>query len=211
MKPVLDRAHVLRRVREHTRNRRRVLVGVSGAPGAGKSTFATWLVAQLSKGGLPSVHVPMDGFHLANSVLDRLGRRDRKGAPDTFDAAGYVTLLRRLREEAEHTVYAPMFHRDLEESFAAEIAVEPEVRVVVTEGNYLLLDTGPWAQVRDLLDEVWYLQVPEEQRLDRLVRRHAAAGRSPAEARAWAYGSDQRNAELVAGTASRADAVVRID
>jgi pantothenate kinase len=209
--PVLDRARVVRRVRERAAAHPRVLVGVTGPPGAGKSTFAERLAGELSAAGLPAVHVPMDGFHLANAVLDRLGRRDRKGAPDTFDADGYVALLRRLRDEPWRTVYAPRFHREIEESFAAEIAVDPQVRVVVTEGNYLLLDSGGWEPVRGLLDEVWYLLLPEERRLDRLVRRHQAGGRSPEQARAWAYGNDQRNADLVAATLPRADALVAVD
>lgn len=183
---------------------RRVL-GIVGAPGAGKSTLAKVLVERL---GSRACYVPMDGFHLANAELVRLGRRQRKGAPDTFDAAGYVALLRRLRDPVESVVYAPTFRRDLEEPIAGAIAVPRKVPLVVTEGNYLLLDTPPWSLVRELLDEAWYLDLPESERHARLIRRHQDYGKSPDEARAWALGSDQANAELVAASRERADLVL---
>ncbi|ASW56644.1 nucleoside/nucleotide kinase family protein [Plantactinospora sp. KBS50] len=186
---------------------RRRLLGITGAPGAGKSTLAQRLVAAL---GPTAELVPMDGFHLAEAQLHRLGRHDRKGAADTFDAAGFVALIRRLREPGDAPVYAPRFHRELEESIAAEIAVPPEVRLVVTEGNYLLLAEEPWSRLRDLLDEVWFLDVDEELRLRRLTERHMAYGRPPEVAAARARGSDQVNAERIAGTAGRADLVFRL-
>jgi pantothenate kinase len=150
----------------------------------------------------------MDAFHLAGAELVRLGRAERKGAPDTFDAAGYVALLRRLRAPvAGEVVYAPEFRRELEEPIAGAVAVAAAVPLVVTEGNYLLLD-GPWAPVRELLDETWYCEAGEAVRLARLVARHAAFGKAPEDARRWAHGSDQRNAELIAPTRERADLVV---
>ncbi|RRO16239.1 nucleoside/nucleotide kinase family protein [Saccharopolyspora rhizosphaerae] len=182
----------------------RRLLGITGAPGAGKGTVAERVLREL---GDSAVMVPMDGFHLANAQLERLGRTDRKGAPDTFDAAGYVALLRRIREGAE-TVYAPNFHREVEESFAAEIAVEPEVPLVITEGNYLLLDTQPWSQVRGLLDECWFLAPSDEVRVQRLIDRHVRYGRTPEQAAEWVHRSDERNAEAVAATRGRADLVV---
>lgn len=183
---------------------RRVL-GVTGPPGAGKSTLTAAVVSALAPA---AVLVPMDGFHLAGSELERLGRHDRKGAPDTFDAAGYVALLRRLRAASEETVYAPVFDRHLEEAIAGAVPVAPEVPLVVTEGNYLLLEDGQWAQVRELLDEVWFVEVDDELRVERLVRRHVEHGRTPAEAREWVLRSDEANARLVARTRSRADLVV---
>ncbi|WP_406689023.1 nucleoside/nucleotide kinase family protein [Saccharopolyspora sp. ID03-671] len=182
---------------------RRVL-GIAGAPGAGKGTVAERVMSEL---GDRAVLVPMDGFHLANAQLRRLGRAERKGAPDTFDAAGYVALLRRIREGAE-TVFAPNFHREIEESFAAEIAVDPEVPLVITEGNYLLLDTPPWAPVRGLLDECWFLAPDDEQRVQRLVDRHVHYGRTPEDAAEWVQRSDERNAAIVAATRDRADLVI---
>ena len=136
----------------------RCLLGLTGVPGAGKSTLAARLAAHA---GASAIAVPMDGFHLANAELARLGRRERKGAPDTFDAAGYVALLRRLRDPVVgEVVYAPAFHREIEEAIAGEIAVPADVPLVITEGNYLLLN-GPWAAVRPLLDEVWFVEGDE--------------------------------------------------
>jgi pantothenate kinase len=169
--------------------------------------LAAALVGTLAPG---AALVPMDGFHLANEELLRLGRRDRKGAPDTFDAAGYVALLRRLRDHVEDLVYAPDFRRQVEEPIAGAIPISRHVPLVVTEGNYLLVDDGPWSAVRGLLDEVWYLDTEESVRVDRLVARHVAHGKSPEAARAWSLGSDQHNAELVSRTRDGADLIVRL-
>ncbi|WP_229404654.1 nucleoside/nucleotide kinase family protein [Micromonospora sp. NBRC 110038] len=185
----------------------RQLLGIAGAPGAGKSTLAERVVAEL--GGVARL-VPMDGFHLAQAELRRLGRDARKGAVDTFDVVGYVSLLRRLHRLEPTSVWAPEFRRDLEEPVAGAIEVPPEVRLVVTEGNYLLLPDYPWDEVRSLLHEAWFLDLDAEVRHRRLTARHEAYGRSPEQARAWALGSDETNAALVAGTAGRADLVVRL-
>ena len=157
-----------------------------------------------------AAHVPMDGFHLADAELDRLGRRDRKGAPDTFDSAGYAALLRRLREETDDVVYAPGFERVLEQPIAGSIPVPPAARLVVTEGNYLLLTEGSWARVRPCLDEVWFCETDEEERIRRLVARHEEFGKDHETAVAWVLGTDQRNADLVATTRGRADLVVPV-
>ncbi|WDV56426.1 nucleoside/nucleotide kinase family protein [Streptomyces coeruleorubidus] len=201
---------LVRRARVLPQAGRRAILGITGSPGAGKSTLAERLVRELNGSGDPWVaHVPMDGFHLADAELERLGRRDRKGAPDTFDAAGYAALLRRLREEThDDVVYAPGFERVLEQPIAGAIPVPPTARLVVTEGNYLLLETGAWARVHRWLDEVWFCELPEPERLRRLVARHEEFGKSHEEAVAWVMRSDQRNAELVATTRDRADLVV---
>ncbi|MFE0419581.1 nucleoside/nucleotide kinase family protein [Streptomyces tendae] len=202
---------LLARARRLPRGGRRALLGIAGSPGAGKSTLAEHLVRELNGTGTPWVaHVPMDGFHLADVELDRLGRRDRKGAPDTFDAAGYAALLDRLRAEEEDgdVVYAPGFERVLEQPVAGAVPVPPSARLVVTEGNYLLLESGAWARVRARLDEVWFCALEETERVRRLVARHERFGKSPADAAAWALGPDRRNAELVAATRHRADLVV---
>ncbi|MBC7274049.1 MAG: nucleoside/nucleotide kinase family protein [Streptomyces sp.] len=191
--------------------RRRALLGIAGGPGAGKSTLAERLVRELNGDGEPwAAQVPMDGFHLADVELDRLGRRDRKGAPDTFDAAGYAALLGRLREETGGTVYAPGFERVLEQPIAGAVPVVPSVRLVVTEGNYLLLDGGAWPRVRERLDEVWFCELPEGERIRRLVARHEEFGKAHEAAVAWATGTDQRNADLIAPTRERADLVVPV-
>lgn len=195
----------VRRARALVGSGERRILGITGPPGGGKSTLAARLVAELAP---DAVVVPMDGFHLSNAELVRLGRRDRKGAPDTFDAAGYVALLRRLRAGEPGLVYAPSFDRDLEEAIAGDIAVSPDVPLIIAEGNYLLYDGGPWAGVAGLLDEAWYVDPPEEARLEGLVRRHVEHGKTKAEAVAWSHGTDQRNATLIAATRHRATWVI---
>lgn len=204
------------RLRRLAVDRRRVVVGMVGAPGSGKSTLTAQLVEALNAdAGSPvgpdraAVAVPMDGFHLANAELVHLGLRDRKGSPETFDAGGLVALLRRLRAADEPCVYAPAFDRRLEEPVAGSIAVPRSVRHVLVEGNYLLLEEPPWDSVRGLLDEVWYLDPPEPLRRQRLLDRHVEFGRSPEQARAWVQAVDEPNAVRVAATVSRADLVVR--
>lgn len=203
-------AALLERARQLASGPRRLL-GITGPPGAGKSTLAAALVAAL---GGRAVLVPMDGFHLAQAELERLGRADRKGAPDTFDAAGFVALLTRLRAAAgkggKETVYAPTFDRTIEEPVAGAIPVEPHVPLIVVEGNYLLHDDGAWSRVPALLDETWYVDVDDAVRVERLVERHVAFGKAPAAARAWALGPDELNARLVAAGRARADRSVRL-
>lgn len=184
----------------------RRLLGIAGAPGAGKSTLSAQLLAAFPG---RCVVAPMDGFHLAQTELERLGRADRKGAPDTFDAAGYVALLRRLRAPVPgETVYAPEYRRDLRNGVAGAIGVPADVPLVVTEGNYLLLETHGFGPVRDLLDLCWFVDLPQEVRAERLVARHRLFGKAPDAAYAWTHGPDQRNADLVEGTRDRADLVV---
>jgi pantothenate kinase len=195
-------AEALARVRALATTGQRRLLGLVAPPGTGKSTLAALLAQSL--GDLAQV-VPMDGFHLAQAELQRLGRADRKGAPDTFDGAGYAALLRRLRQpQADETVYAPAFRREIEEPVAGAIAVPPSVPLVITEGNYLLLDMPPWREVAPLLDEVWYLDVDGDLRRERLLQRHVAHGRSREAARQWMAHTDEPNARLIAATRARA-------
>ncbi|MTD57666.1 nucleoside/nucleotide kinase family protein [Amycolatopsis pithecellobii] len=182
----------------------RTILGIVGAPASGKTTLA-WSLANAL--GNRATVVGMDGFHLAQVELRRLGRAERKGAPDTFDAHGYVHLLRRIKTGRE-TVYAPEFRREIEEPIAGAVPVPPDVPLVITEGNYLLVDEEPWAAVRGLLDQAWFVAPDEHDRIERLVTRHRRYGRSLVEARQRALGSDQRNADLIAPTAARADLVL---
>lgn len=186
----------------------RVLLGITGPPGAGKTTLSRAVVEAL--GPERSALVPMDGFHLGDPTLLAWGRRDRKGAPDTFDVGGFVALLRRLRDQQEPYVHAPDFDRGLEASLGSAIPVAREVPLVVTEGNYLLLDDGPWAEVGRLLDETWFIDVPDDVRVGRLVRRREDHGADHGTAVAWVTGSDQRNADVVTTTRGRADLAVTL-
>ncbi|WP_233544008.1 nucleoside/nucleotide kinase family protein [Salinisphaera sp. Q1T1-3] len=182
----------------------RCVLGLVGAPASGKSTLAEALVAALAP---RAVNVPMDGFHLSQRELHRLGRHDRKGAPDTFDAAGYRDLLTRIRQGfgGAETIYAPGFYREIEEPIAASIAVDAETPLVVTEGNYLLLDETPWTSIADALDAVWFLDVAAEQREAWLAARHQRFGRSRDAAWAWIAATDRPNAAHIEATAARAD------
>jgi pantothenate kinase len=189
---------------------RRAVLGIAGSPGAGKSTLVTLLLELIGDRHGPGwvAHVPMDGFHLADRQLRRLGLLDRKGAPETFDAAGYASLLERLHKETSAEVFAPGFDRDLEQPLAAALVVPPTARLVVTEGNYLLLDRPEWARARRSMDRVWFVTADEDTRVDRLTARHVEFGKTPEQARAWVADVDQCNAALVAATASAADRVI---
>lgn len=185
---------------------RRTVLGITGAPGAGKSTLAAMMAESL---GDLAVVVGMDGFHHTNDELVRLGRRDRKGAPDTFDVWGYAGMLWRVRNEPRD-IYAPRYQRGIGHSISGDIRIPISTPLVITEGNYLLLDDEPWSSVREMLDEVWYVEVPEELRIERLIRRHIESGKDPDGARQWTLGPDQANAELVAATRDRADRVITL-
>ncbi|TDO52179.1 ArgK protein [Kribbella sp. VKM Ac-2527] len=189
---------------------RRAILGITGAPAAGKSTYAAGLAAELSSRGHKVALVPMDGYHLAQAALERLGIAEVKGAPHTFDAGGFVALLERLRKQDDETVWAPRFDRELEDSIAASIQVDAEVEVVLVEGNYLLLDQEPWATGRRLMDEVWYVDLADDVRQARLEARHRQFGRSPEEARERTLGSDEHNARLIAATKPAADAILQL-
>jgi pantothenate kinase len=206
--PTIDLTEATARVRALAGFRERRLLGITGPPGAGKSTLSAALLAAVPPEA--TAVVPMDGYHLAQAELERLGRASRKGAPDTFDAAGFVALLRRVAEQRDAVVYAPEFRREIEEPIANAVPIEVEVPLVLIEGNYLLLDDGPWAAVRGLLDECWYTDLAEDVRLQRLIARHETHGRSPEAAREWVLRSDEANARLIEATRSRADLVVRL-
>ena len=204
-------AHLLaREAVELVGDRSRAILGIAGCPGAGKSTLVDLLVTRIraAEGDDWVAHVPMDGFHLADAQLDRIGARGRKGAPDTFDVGGYAHLLERLKREVDEPVYVPGFDRTLEQPLAAALVVLPSARLVVTEGNYLLLDDPDWARARRAMDAVWFVTSDESKRIARLIARHIEFGKTPDEARTWVETTDRRNADLVAATAGRADRVI---
>lgn len=204
----------------------RVILGMTGAPGSGKSTLVHALLAELisrprplaagrSPGGEVAgepwvVQVPMDGFHLADASLERLGLLERKGAPETFDGHGYAELLGRIADPAQRdlTIYAPTFERDIEQPIAGAIAVPPSASLIITEGNYLLLPGDPWHRVRQYLAQVWHCDTDDARRKEQLIRRHTEHGKSPEEAREWALGPDEDNAIKVIEASAGADVVV---
>jgi pantothenate kinase len=195
------------RVEELLQLGERCILGLVGAPGAGKSTLAQALTTQW-----PTAIqvVPMDGFHLANVELERLGRKQRKGAPDTFDAFGFITLLKRLRvQTANEVVYAPSYERTLEEGVAGAIAVHPSTPLIVVEGNYLLLSDSPWNQVQALLDETWFVDVPQDLRIRRLTHRHQQFGRDAKDAADWVQHTDEPNARRIEAERIKADVMFR--
>ena len=187
----------------------RVIIGLVGKPGAGKSTLSSYLIKKLPKD--TTALVPMDGYHLSNAQLAWLGRRDRKGAPDTFDSYGYAELLQRIRENHNQDIYFPIFHREIEESIAAEGVIHPDTSLVLTEGNYLLLGDAGWNRVAPTLTECWFVDVDDDRRMARLVARHIKFGKSSEEAHAWAHGTDQHNADLIETTKMKADVIVHLD
>ena len=202
----LDQA--LARAKELASGEKRVLIGITGKPGAGKSTLTSYLINNL--GPDLTALVPMDGYHLSNKQLQRLNLSDRKGAFNTFDSDGFVSLLRRINLDTVKDIYYPIFHREIEESYAADGVVLKNTRLVITEGNYLLLEKGGWESVKKELSEVWYVKVNDELRLERLTKRHEMFGKDPQAAHKWAHGSDEINAELVQTTVASADVIIEI-
>ena len=185
----------------------RKIVGLIGKPGAGKSTLSAQLIEQL---GDQAAILNMDGYHLSNKQLQRLNLSDRKGAFNTFDSDGFVSLLRRINLDTDKDIYYPIFHREIEESYSADGVVLKNTRLVITEGNYLLLEKGGWESVKKELSEVWYVKVNDELRLERLTKRHEMFGKDPQAAHEWAHGSDEINAELVQTTVASADVIIEI-
>jgi len=186
----------------------RFTIGIVGKPGAGKSTLTSYLMEMLPKNYASLV--PMDGYHLSNQQLKNLGLLDRKGAINTFDTNGFVNLLKRINSEIDRDIYFPIFHRNIEESYAADGVVYAKTKLVITEGNYLLASEGGWEQVAPELDEIWYLKINDELRLERLIKRHQEFGKDLKAAEAWARGTDEVNASLIELTASKADVIIEI-
>jgi len=185
----------------------RKIVGVIGKPGAGKSTLSAQLIDQL---GDQAAILNMDGYHLSNLALRELGRADRKGAPDTFDALGFTAILQRVKNEVDQNIYFPVFDRSIEESIADQGVITPEIKLVITEGNYLLHNENNWGGVRKLLDESWFIEVDDQLRIERLVDRHHKFGKSKVDAHSWATGSDENNARIVAQTRELADVIINL-
>jgi pantothenate kinase len=195
-------AQLVARIADGARRSNRYVVGLAGPPGSGKSTVAARLAEALG-----AVVVPMDGFHLDNTELERLGLSGVKGAPETFDADGFVLLVEQLKQ-TDGPVSAPSFDRIADSTIDGAITVDPDDHIVIVEGNYLLLDRPPWAALRALFDLTGYVEVDDARRVERLVARHVRHGRSFDEARDFVRRSDEANAAIVAATRSRAEVVV---
>ncbi len=203
------RAFLLERAQQLIESPGRRLLGIAGSPGAGKSTISAWLVNALESTHPNAVALlPMDGFHLAQSLLEKRGATARKGAPDTFDGFGFVELVRQVRRVTDRSVYAPEFRREVNDAIAGAIEIQSQVGLVVAEGNYLLLDQSPWSALVDLLDETWFVELDHEERIRRLAARHLSFDPDPVAASQRATGNDERNAALVAAGRARSTLVI---
>lgn len=187
----------------------RIIIGVVGKPGSGKSTLTSYLLDNLLKE--KAVLVPMDGYHLSNKLLAEYKKADRKGAYDTFDSKGYSELLKRIKFDNESDIYFPIFHREIEESIVAEGVVPKECKLILTEGNYLLLDKHGWENVKSYLTQSWYIQIEDDLRWSRLMDRSIKYGRSPEIAYKWTHGSDEINAQVVETTQKFADVLLNFN
>lgn len=201
-----DPAQLAQRLRDQIVPEERLILGLAGPPGTGKSLFADHLAAALYP--LSCAVVPLDGFHLGSKIINGTPLQHRKGAIDTFDAGGYAALLQRLHTRDEAVVYAPFYDRTLEEPIAGSIAVDQATQLVITEGNYLLVDDGDWGRARALMNQVWFVDTEHALRIERLTARHIQFGKTPEAARAWVHASDEVNAAVVLSTKEHADLVV---
>jgi pantothenate kinase len=198
----LERASMLENSSE------RFILGIVGKPGVGKSTFTDFLREHLSQDLLAIL--PMDGFHMSNEELLELGRRDRKGAPDTFDVASFTQTLAAIKVSDGEDIKFPIFKREIEASIPDAGVIPAKATLIIVEGNYLLHDQSGWEQVGGYLDESWYLQVDDELRMQRLIARHIAFGKSPEDAKDWSEGTDEANARVIDKSESKADFVVTL-
>lgn len=186
----------------------RIVVALAGPPGGGKSTFAEALSKHLYAHDVPSRVVPMDGLHLDDAILDEQGLRSRKGAPHTFDVLGLKTLLERIKNTTDRDVYFPVFDRTLELSRAAAGRVRATDRVVIIEGNYLLLDEPGWSDIADMFDYSIMLSVPETELRRRLDGRWRGLGLDMEATRAKVEDNDLINAQLVVARSRIADLTI---
>ncbi|MEV4616654.1 nucleoside/nucleotide kinase family protein [Kitasatospora sp. NPDC049258] len=189
----------------------RIILGLAGPPAAGKSTLAGHLVAEVVRREGPDAAacLPLDGFHLSNAQLDRLGLRARKGAPETFDSCGYLALLSRVTTERFRDVYAPDFDRELDEPVAARHVIRPHTRLVVTEGNYLAVPAAPWQEARRLMRELWFVETDDTTRGERLLHRHQGGGQPREAALRRIAANDHPNGEYVKAGRAGCDWVLR--
>jgi len=205
----ITRDSAVSRAIQHQNSPHRFILGIVGKPGVGKSTFTEFLGEQLSS-ELVAV-LPMDGFHMSNEKLIELGRRERKGAPDTFDVDDFAQVLNNVRDSHGVDIRFPIFDREIEASIPGAGVIPAGAILVIVEGNYLLHDQSGWETINGHLDESWFLSVDDEVRMQRLIARHIEFGKSPEDAKAWSQGTDEANAQLIQLTHPRADYEVKLD
>jgi len=186
----------------------RTLIGIVGKPGAGKSTVVEQIQNKFRSYEVSVI--PMDGFHLSNEELINLGRRNRKGAPDTFDVSGFISLIKKVKQEPQVDHKFPIFHREIEASVNDEGVVPKESKVIVIEGNYLFSEEHNWSGLFPLLDYTWFIEIDDEVRIERLIARHIRYGKTPVEAENWSRGSDEANARFIELTAHRASNIIKL-
>lgn len=199
-------AHLAATIFKRAAKTKRFIVAVAGPPGSGKSTLAEELCALLPEGS--AIVVPMDGFHYDDVILEQRGLRSRKGAPETFDLAGFEHLLKRIRA-AEPDIAIPVFDRSMELARAGAAIVGGDVKFILAEGNYLLLDEAPWSNLAPLFDLAVFLDVPRDELERRLLRRWHDHGRSDEDARAWVASNDMPNVDRVLQNLRQPDLVLR--
>lgn len=198
-------AHIAATLFRKAAGSKRFIVAIAGAPGAGKSTVAEQLAALLPENS--AAVVPMDGFHYDNVVLEQLGLRHRKGAPETFDLPGFAALLKRIRAD-EDDIAIPVFDRSVELSRAAAALIGRDRKFILVEGNYLLLDEAPWSALAPLFDFTIFLDVPREELERRLLQRWRDHGRSEQEGRDWVASNDMPNVDRVLARRRAPDLVI---
>ena len=186
----------------------RSIIGIVGKPGAGKSTVVSEIEKRFDPNQISVI--PMDGYHLSNEELISLNRRDRKGAPDTFDTQSFISLITKVKNSPELEHRFPIFHREIEASKADEGVVESGVKVIVVEGNYLFSEEHNWEGVFPLLDHTWFIEISDEVRIERLIARHIRYGKTPEDAEKWSRGSDEANARFIELTAHRAANIIKL-
>ena len=205
----ITREDAIARVSELLNSPNRFILGIVGKPGVGKSTFTQFLSEHIASESISIL--PMDGFHMSNEKLIEFGRRDRKGAPDTFDVDNFAKSLADVRAGHGSDIRFPIFKREIEASIPDAGLIPAQAKLVIVEGNYLLHDDFGWEKIGDYLDETWFLDLDDELRMQRLIARHIQYGKTPEAANEWSRGTDEVNARLIEQSRSRATFTVTLD